>query len=662
MRTRYGRIRLEAIGWRLAGLLRQTIVVGMISCMGLAHLLAQDAAAEPTGTPAASPVPATAAANGEAPANTAGTTLDYLFNRKAGDGTAAKEAMDLHGRAKSMAIAQDALGVTRIEDPAMRARFEKFLGMAEVSQDELAAYKSEMDRVLALLRANKTVDAWRQLYQLAEYQTIDAGVSWELANRIESIWNADRTTHRLGKSNEQLRQEVATANRNADMKSDSVRKQEIEMQRRQQSINRREGGGATGGSGSGQQTNIQGAGDMNAQAPSVDSVMGKLELTETYLRSLEAKAKIKMNELKAEKLFEQAKTDFADYITTLFQTGRHRHVLVAADFWRKIFDQGEYPVSMAQQVNAALEIAREVDGTIDVFNHRIEEREIAAATDRLQEAFMLGEFQPSVLGLPRERKKEVEAFTRRLARMQNMIEARDFAALETLLAEMKQVAPDFDTTKPLAIVNAVKLESQLRLGKARMAAQQNDLKMAMEEFQAAAEAWPANPDLQDKALTFFNSQDTQTQSLVEFDRMVAEDNYRGIYEKQILFAPAMKDDTERQEQLRAALEKVKLAETAVEKANLMRANGDVFGAWETVELAVKDLPSDLKLNALRGELAGRGAEFVAAINKATEAESRQDLGYSLTWFAIAQQHYPASQIANQAIERLSKEIIEQASL
>lgn len=660
MRTRYGRIRLEATGWRLEEMVvpHSVLVVGCLLA-GAWPLLAQDATAEPTGTQAVSAQPA-APVNGETPANTAGTTLDYLFNRKAGDGTAAKEAMDLHGRAKSRAIAQDALGVTRIEDPAMRARFEKFLGMAEVSQEELAAYKADMDRVLALLRANKTVDAWRQLYQLAEYQTIDAGVSWELANRIESIWNADRTTHRLGKSNEQLRQEVATANRNADMKSDSVRKQEIEMQRRQQSINRREGGGATGGSG--QQTNIQGAGDVNAQAPSVDTVMGKLELTEEYLKSLEAKAKIKMNELKAEKLFEQAKTDFADYITTLFQTGRHRHVLVAADFWRKIFDQGEYPVSMAQQVNAALEIAREVDGTIEVFNHRIQEREIAAATDRLQEAFMLGEFQPSVLGLPRERKKEVEAFTRRLARMQNMIEARDFAALETLLAEMKQVAPDFDTTKPLAIVNAVKLESQLRLGKARMAAQQNDLKTAMEEFQAAAEAWPANPDLQDKALTFFNSQDTQTQSLVEFDRMVAEDNYRGIYEKQILFAPAMKDDTERQEQLRAALEKVKLAETAIEKANLMRANSDVFGAWETVELAVKDLPSDLKLNALRGELAGRGAEFVAAINKATEAEARQDFGYSLTWFAIAQQHYPASQIANQAIERLSKEIIEQASL
>lgn len=82
-----------------------------------------------------------------------------MFNRKAGDGTAAKEAMDLQSRAKSKAIAQDALGVSRIEDPATRARFEKFLGMPEISQEELSAYKADMDQARALLRSNKTVHA-----------------------------------------------------------------------------------------------------------------------------------------------------------------------------------------------------------------------------------------------------------------------------------------------------------------------------------------------------------------------------------------------------------------------------------------------------------------------------------------------------------------------
>ena len=89
----------------------------------------------------------------------------------------------------------------------------------------------------------------------------------------------------------------------------------------------------------------------------------------------------------------------------------------------------------------------------------------------------------------------------------------------------------------------------------------------------------------------------------------------------------------------------------------MQANGDVDGAWETVQLAIKDLPDDVKLNSLRGDLAGKGAEFVSAVSKAQDAESKQELGYSLSWYAVAQRYYPASQIANQAIDRISKMIL-----
>jgi hypothetical protein len=105
---------------------------------------------------------------------------------------------------------------------------------------------------------------------------------------------------------------------------------------------------------------------------------------------------------------------------------------------------------------------------------------------------MLSEFNPAVLGVPLSKKKPIKDFSHELSRMQNIIEARDFADLEPLLAEIKQTAPDFDSVKAMSIVNAVKLDSQLHLGKAKIAAQQNDLKTAMEEFQAAGEAWPGS--------------------------------------------------------------------------------------------------------------------------------------------------------------------------
>jgi hypothetical protein len=103
--------------------------------------------------------------------------------------------------------------------------------------------------------------------------------------------------------------------------------------------------------------------------------------------------------------------------------------------------------------------------------------------------------------------------------------------------------------------------------------------------------------------------------------------------------------------------KIKDAEMASEKANAMRNAGDVCGAWEVVELASKNLPGDNKLNSLRADLAGKAAQFVAAVNNAEDAETRADMGYSLSWYAVAQHYYPASSIANDGITRVSQSIL-----
>jgi hypothetical protein len=613
----------------------------------------------PAAVPGAAGQAALPAPGGNSNSSTA-SALDYLFNHKPQQGSVAKEGMAANEQAKTDALAQDALGNQQIQDPDMRAQFETYLAMNEVPQDQLKSYSNDMNNVIDLLHQRKTTEAWQQLYQLAKYQSIDAGVSWELANRIESIWNADQTKNQIAQQNNKLQQQSDTDNRNADMDSDSIKDKELDYQRRLKEANgptSKSSPNQNQGPNGGVPQIPQGDNSPTMTAPVSDQLLGKLQLTQEYLDSLATQAKIKLNELKVDKLFDQAKQDFADYITTLYKSGRYQHVLIAADFWRQIFDEGDYPVSMAQQVNASLEVIGQVNTTVGVFNNNLDQKDIAAATNNLQQAYILSNFSPSVLGVPLANKKPILAFSRDLNRMRNMIEARDFTDLESILAEIKQTAPDFDAVKAMSIINGVKLESQLNLGKAKLAAQQGDLKAAMEDFQAAAEAWPGNPDLKDKALSFFNSEDTQNQSLEEFDRLVAENNYMAIYDKQLAFAPAMKDDPKRQDQLKAALQKVKIVETAVEKATLMQANGDVDGAWETVQLAIKDLPDDVKLNSLRGDLAGKGAEFVSAVSKAQDAESKQELGYSLSWYAVAQRYYPASQIANQAIDRISKMIL-----
>src|SRR4051812_13867801 len=107
-----------------------------ISCIAQAQ---QPAA--PTPNPAspvaAAPAPATPAATGEGsqakPSDTS-TALDYLFNRKPQDGSAGQKAMDANQKVENKAIADDAVG-TKQGDPQLRARFEQYLGTAEVPKE-----------------------------------------------------------------------------------------------------------------------------------------------------------------------------------------------------------------------------------------------------------------------------------------------------------------------------------------------------------------------------------------------------------------------------------------------------------------------------------------------------------------------------------------------
>ena len=603
-------------------------------------------------------IPANSPSSAKGYGSDTSAALDYLMNRKPQDGSMGKQALDSGKRGESKVIADDAVGTRRNEDQEMRSRFERYLGMAPVPQETLNEYFTKMKQVSTLLRDKQIFPAWKQLHELADYTMIDAGISRELANRVESIWNTDKASAHIDQKNAAIRKDVKTSNWNADMMSAKIIDDENKYQRKLNQDNKQKP--------QGQQQTSQPNGGVpqvpqeggNAAQPSVAGLEGKLQLTEEYLRSLELKARIKLNELEQEKLLEQAKTNFSEYISTLYNSGRLNHVVLAADFYRKIFEEAEYPVDMAKQVNAALEIQRDVQSATEVFRYKVDRGQLSGASDSLQTAFMTNELNSAVLGLERPLKEKVADFNASLDQMRNLIEARDFGNLEILLQKMKSSATDFDTTKPMAIVNGVKLESKMRLGKAKLAAQQGDLKLAMEEFQAAAEAWPGNPDLQDKALSFFDTQDVKSQALVEFDRLVEEQNYRTIFDKQLGFAPAIKGDAKREEALKTALLAIKDAEMASEKANVLMLNGDFFGAWEAIELASTKLPDDKKLNKLRADLSGRSAEFVSAINKARDAEGRNEIGFSITWFVNAQRQYPASQIANEGIERLSKKLLE----
>jgi thioredoxin-like negative regulator of GroEL len=680
------------------------------------------------------------------------TLMNGLFHEKPSDQSAAQKAAEAIGLFQDKMKALDVLKTPGLDDPEIRARFQTYLSLKEVSDARITEYMGKIAQVSVALKANDTFGAWKILYALSEYPDLDAGISRELANRVEGIWTSNRTQDGLAATNDKLLKDIDTHTHNADEIAKELHYQDLQDQQKKGG-----GGGGNNNQNSGLASNATNSAMLSPNADPISaeamemptmagSMQGKMELTDEYLKLLEARARIKLNEIKSDRISDQDKLDFAEYIKMLYDTHRYYHVIIAADFYRALFNESEYPASMlsqvtsalgnvsggggsggggaspgggnggnnangnngngtrsqadminqlgrrwggrnlppgvasqiaasmgmsnptsqtegnhpitlSDQVTSALEINERVSNDVDVFKYKASKGDIAQAAEQLQEAFLANEYHPALQGLLRDNKEAVGDFLAKLDVLKNQLEVRDFQLVEGQLADIKKVAQDFDSTKPLALVDGVKMESKLRLGKAQLLAQSGDLTDAMDEFTVAATIWPGNPDVTTSSNLFFHSENTVNQYTTEFDQLVKNQDYRGIFEKAVAYAPAVKGDAVREQQLKDAMTKVQNAEMASEKANMLVMNGDVDGAWETIEAASKDLPDDTKLNKMLANLSGRSADFVSAINKARDAETKKQLGYSLTLFVNAQSYYPASTIANDGIDRISKELL-----
>ena len=392
------------------------------------------------------------------------TALDYLFNHKAGEGTTMKAANEVAGALADKIKALDVLKTPGLDNPQVRERFETYISLKEVPQERITEYFDKMSQVTQTLKAGDTFGAWKILYSMGTYQDLDAGISRELAARVENFWNTDRTKNGLARDNEKYQDDAAKAIHNGDLDATDLAQQQAELNQKN----------AKGNSGGGQTPSASNTTNSPMTAPNVDPVaaeaaleptlagnlQGKLEMTGEYLNLLEARAKIKLNEIRANKMSDQDRMDFSDYIRTLYRGHRYYHVIIAADFYRAIFNEGDYPqdlsnqavagvggnartaadsahlaiksiglnatgpasalnqlggvmggdtmgnqaepVTIADEVTSALEINSRVSQAVEVFRYKADKGDIASSAGILQDAFIANEFHPALKGLPRD--------------------------------------------------------------------------------------------------------------------------------------------------------------------------------------------------------------------------------------------------------------------
>ena len=548
-----------------------------------------------------------------------------------------------------------------------QARFEKYLNAPTATSPQDTEYQALLQQIMGRLSPGKVTprssdEAFQLLAKASQYED-DANLCDSIANQVYSAWLARKNNDGLNAASRALEDERKRLEWNARLTAEGTQLDSS-------------GGGRSSSSSKGKNN---GAAATQPQGQQQQQLSREMQMQPILTRLAEVTALTRANQLKREVAELQVKIEFQSLIVQHFLQRRFQHVLIGTRFYRSIFADGDSRLRVSEDAknlfakssglppttgtidSLANEIVRDVREGVQAFKFLLEKNELQSATKRLAETFMIGEYLPGVRTLDRDDKRRALSFVQKSNQLISAIEVKDFALAEKMVAELNETAKDFDVSKPMAAIETAKQISAMHIAKARNAAVSGDKETLEAELKAATEIWPRNPALTEVFKMIFSQADVQSRALVDFDQLLSQKNYRQILDDKMRFIAVAAMYPERQEQLRKVLEDMQVIETSIIQAQEIEKRGDYAGAWESAEKAFRNFPEDNKLNQVRANLITKAADFVHAIRRAEELEQKEQPGSSLSWYLKAQSEYPASEFARQGVDRLTKQILPDAS-
>ena len=531
----------------------------------------------------------------------------------------------------------------------MRSRFETYLTTPEAVSTEDQAYRDIIAQIMELLAAThkpqpEPMKAFALLPEAATYK-IDGGLCNAIANSIMDVWLSQRKQANLRAANMAMDERRKQLEWNAEIKNANTKAVRV----------------------SSPEKGAQMKADEKAKTDSAT-----FGVTSGYIKGIaEIEARKKMNETAVGLSEITSKTQFQALIIQMFLQRRFEHAVIACRFYPNLFKDGEsilqidkdadlqkalsgtfgVPPTVTLIDGLALEAMRTVDESLVSFENLVARKDIDSASNRLLEAFGIGEYLPRVRRLPMTEKTKVLDFVRKKNKLLGFLEMKDYAEAEKTVMELKNEAQDFEYAKPLAAINTAKSVSSLHISKARMAMATKDTKTLETEMKAATEIWPTNPDLSNFSGELVKGSDMKSQGIMEFDRLISQRGYRQIFDNKLQLAIAVQGDAGREQQLKKVLDDMARVEVVMGGAKELAATSPA-AAWEKVEKEAKQFPNDPELSKLRADLGIQASEFVTAIERGRQHEEKKQTGSALAWYLKARRMHPPSEMAQAAIKRL----------
>ncbi len=545
----------------------------------------------------------------------------------------------------------------------LKARYEKFLSQPPESDEATLEYRKRIAEILATVSpfhqpSPNLYEAFKMLPRAATYPG-DANICTTLAEAVYTAMLAKQDGNGLKKLNATIEQEKKEIQMEADWHARHDRPPGV-------AAATPVSGGKNGAKSSAASTDNPGAG------------MQSLKYADTLRRILEIEALKKSNILRTEAQTITTKAQYQVNMVQWFMQRRFEHVIMAARFYNQVWKDGDTALRIDKSSDVAKlftqsmgvsptvssldsfsnEAVREAEKYVQAFNLMLERGELHSASQRLMEAFALGEYLGPVATLPLEKKLKVLAYTRDLNEIYGALQAHDFTKGKELATKLKATAKDFPSSKMDGAISGYSLASDLAIeeAKAHLLAHEND--KAAEKIRAATEIWPTNPKLEEFRKLITDAAPALT-ARNDFDRLLSERNFREIFKRQYEFVPVIQGDAKREDAIKQILTNIVKIEAALGKAAEFGKVGQNYAAWEQLAQLREEFPDDPKLGRELELLAPKVADFTKALDRARQFEGRtpKQTGTALAWFLKARGIYPRSDLAEAGIKRLLDDII-----
>ena len=565
----------------------------------------------------------------------------------------------------------------------IKARFEKYLSQPPETTEDAAEYRKNMDEILATISPFRSGGpdlkaAFKVLPRASTYPG-DANLCMSLAESIYMALLAKRDVNSLNDLNKSMEQEKIDIQAKADWDARHDRDPSLGAT----SAPGAGGGAGAGGGGNGGRNGGAGGGNgtgtaNNQPATNPGAGTNSLKYADTLRRIAEIEILKKENIVRTELQTVQTKAQYQVTMVQWFMQRRYEHVLMASRFYNQIWKDGDQTLridkgsdvsklfsqslgispTVASLDSISSEAIREAAKYIEAFDLMLSRDELHSASQRLMEAYAIGEYLAPVATLPLEKKLRVAAYVRDLNELYGTLQARDYVKTKELADRLKTTAKDFPSSKVDSAIAGYTLASDLAIeeAKAHLIARNSD--KAAEKVKQAAEIWPTNPKLEEFRNLVKGSGAVVT-ARNDFDRLLSEGNYREIAKRQYEFAPAIQGDATREDAFKQIMENLQKIEAAIGKAAEFSRIGQNYGAWEQLADIREQFPDDPKLGRELELLAPKVADFTLALDKARQFESRtpKQTGSALTWYLKARSIHPQSEQADKGIQRLLDEIL-----